>query len=128
MPSKTIGLPSLIFGILMILVAIVHVFVPVAGGFIDLAIPVIASIASTLGYANWRKKYLEVKKYYQSKTVWGAILVTLPVIFVALTAFFGWQIPDIVTQIVQIWILAAGGLNGIGIFSALKKAGVIGNG
>jgi hypothetical protein len=128
MSSKTIGLPNLIFGLLMIIIAIVSVFVPVASGIITTAVPLIASVASFFGFKKWREKYLEVKKYYQSKTVWGAILTTLPIIAVALITFFGWVIPDWATQILYVLVVAGGALNSIGIFDALKKAGVLSNG
>ena len=112
---------KLIFSLLALVVAFIMVFILPGSGFETVAITLIASIAGSFGIIDWRLKYDEIKSWLGSKTIWGALLIIIPVLLVILLPIFGIILPTTVLFILNAIIVAGGGTVLIGIISAANN-------
>lgn len=110
------------FSLIAFVIAFVVVyFSPVQLGYVDTAIGLIAVIAGKIGVTNWRIQYDTAVNYFKSKTIWGSLIVAVPILILILLPAFGLEIPQLFYQVLM-WIISGGGaLTLYGIFDAVKK-------
>jgi hypothetical protein len=118
---KAVGLPQLIAGLVMLVLAILVVFVPPVAAVIPAILQFLAPIAAAFGIVDFRKKYGLVKEWVQSKTIWGVLVVVLPLIALMLFPFIGFEPAEWLLWVLRALIVGGGGTILYGIFDAAQK-------
>jgi len=118
---------QLIFSLFALLFAGLMIFISPDGilGFLNgwesSIIIFVSAIAGQFGITNFRDTYGIVKKWYESKTKAGVLLVVIPIVVVIIIPLFGIVLPGWVMKFLFALITGGGGLTLIGIFDALKQ-------
>jgi hypothetical protein len=112
---------KIISGIIALIVAFIVVFFVPDTSWVE---PVVGIISTGLGYfgiTNWRASYDAAFTYFKSKTIWGAIIVVVPLLIVVISPLIGLVLPATVSTALM-WLVTGGGaLTLYGIFSAIEK-------
>jgi len=84
---------QLVFSIIALIAAAVFgVFLP-GTSFEAQAIAIVTGLAGAFGVVNWRTKFNAAKEWFQSKTVFGALIVAIPVLILTIAPMVGILIP-----------------------------------
>ncbi|MBU1096845.1 MAG: hypothetical protein KKB34_10225 [Bacteroidetes bacterium] len=113
---------NLIAGLLAILLGFAIVFIPPVAALVPGIVGGISSVAGVFGVKNFRENYGIAKKWFESKTIWGALITVIPfVVFVIKPFFVSIELPEIVTYILYSIMAGGGGLTLYGLFDAAGK-------
>ena len=115
------NIKNLVAGVLALFLAFVFTFVLKDFSQIDMVLALITSLFGFWGVTSWRKQFDKSLAYFQSKTIWGAILTSVPMVILALAGFFGWQLPQVVVEIIKYLVAAGGGWTILGSSHAVAK-------
>ena len=107
--------------LLALIVAFLFVFVFPGSGIENTIIPIIGALAGGLGLVNWRQKYGELKEWFKSKTIWGAILTSIPIILLTVLGFTHIVLPEWLLTFIATLITATGGTTIYGLIDAVNK-------
>lgn len=114
--------PKLIFYLIALVAAFVFTFFAPGIEYFDQIIVVLGSVAGFFGVTEWRATYQKAVVLFKSKTIWGAVIVAVPMIFLVIEPLFvGYTIPQVVKDILFYLVSGGGGLTLYGIFDATKK-------
>lgn len=120
---KEMQILKVIGGLIGLIIAFVFVFAIPGAGFELLVVGAVGAIFNALGYTSWRLDYGVIKEWYASKTIWGALMVVMPIIALLAINVFALGLPAWVVTVLHTLIIAGGGTQIWGIFSAVSKAG-----
>lgn len=112
---------KLIASLIALVIAFLFVYIFPGSGFEETAISLAASIAGALGLKNWRENYGTIKQWFESKTIWGALFVVIPLIIFVVVPFFGVVLPEWAVYALTALIIGGGGTLFFGIFDAVKQ-------
>lgn len=113
---------KLIFSIIALVIAFVLTFFAPVPGWEGVIITLVTAIAGKMGITSWRETYDNFKSYFESKTIWGALVVVIPILALVILPLLGVVLPELVIT-GAIWLITAGGgLTLWGVFDALEKA------
>jgi hypothetical protein len=112
---------NLIAGLLAILLGFLIVFVPPVAAVIPGIVGGISSFAGVFGIKNFRDNYGIAKKWFESKTIWGALITVIPIIVIVVMPFVNTQMPEVVLYILYSLMAGGGGLTLYGLFDAAGK-------
>lgn len=112
---------KLIASILALIAAFVFVFIFPGSGFEETAISLAASIAGALGLKSWRENYGIIKEWFESKTVWGALIVVVPLLVLEIAPLLNFVLAEWLTYVLTALIVGGGGTLIYGIFDAVKE-------
>lgn len=113
---------KLIGALIAFIVALLFVFVFPGAGFEAMIVGALAAIFNALGISGWRTNYGIIKEWYQSKSVWSAIVVGVLIVGYLALNFFTLGLPAWILTAVQGLIALFGGTQLIGIWDAIMKA------
>jgi hypothetical protein len=103
-----------------IVIAFLFVFIFPGSGIENIIIPIIGSLAGGIGLTNWRNNYGQIKDWFKSKTIWGALFSAVPVIASVVVGALNIALPGWVTTLLASLITIGGGASLIGIISAVN--------
>lgn len=113
-------MPKLILAILSLALSFIFTFIIPGSGIESVVVPILALIGSYFGI-DWRKQYDDLKNWFASKTIVGALSVAIPVVAVFIIQLFSISVPDWIYQIL-LYISTAGGLGFLfGSYRAIQK-------
>lgn len=113
-------MPKLILSIIALALAFVFTFVYPGSGIESIVVSLLAVVGSYFGI-NWRKQYDDLRNWFASKTIVGALSVAIPVLIIFLSQLFAFALPEWVNQLL-LYIASAGGLGFLfGAYRAIEK-------
>jgi len=123
MDNRPITLPQLIFGFIMILIAVLVVFIPPVAVAIPVVLQFLIPIAGAFGIVDFRKKYLIVESWVKTKTVAGVLFVVVPVLLIVGLPFIpNFEIAEWIMWILKALVLGGSGTFLYGIFNVAEKS------
>lgn len=112
--------PKLIFSLIALILAFTFTFFAPGLQYIDQIVVVVGTVAGFLGVTNWRATYQNAVDLFKSKTIWGAVIVVIPMLIIVIVPIF-FQLPHEVNEVLMWIVTGGGGLTLYGIFDATKK-------
>lgn len=112
--------PKLIFYLIALIMAFVFTFFAPGLEYVDQIIVVVGSIAGFFGVTEWRSTYQKAVDLFKSKTIWGTVIVVVPMLVLVIVPIFV-ELPQGVKEILMWIVTGGGGLTLYGILDATKK-------
>lgn len=112
---------KLIASLTALVIAFLFVYIFPGSGLEETVLSLAASIAGALGLKNWRENYGIIKQWFESKTVWGALFVVIPLIVIVVAPLVNFVLADWLLYLLTALIVGGGGTMLFGIFDAVKQ-------
>ncbi len=83
---------------------------------------IISTTAAFFGITTFREQFYRAVKFYQTKTIAGAVITAVPMVVFALAGFFHFNLPDFLIQGLKYLTQIGGGWMLIGASNHLEKS------